>query len=210
MRSGESGGGAMGPAGADDVRDLRIGEKIRSIRASKGLGAADVAAKAGITEVVLGQIENDVVAPPIGTLLKIARALEVPLATFFQQPDEYRRKFEVVRAGERHKVRRAAGRSEAPVSYSYEALAFHLPDRHMEPFLVEFDLDADEQLEAVSHAGEEFLFVLEGEIEFRSEQGVIVLRPGDSLYFDSSLTHALRGIGHVKPKAIAVVYSGRQ
>ncbi len=200
----------MGLAEADEVRGLKIGEKVRSIRTSKGLGAADVAAKAGITEVVLGQIENDVVAPPVGTLLKIARALGVPLATFFQEPDEYGRKFEVVRAGERHKVRRAVGRSEAPVSYSYDALAFHLPDRHMEPFLIEFDIDAEERLEAVSHAGEEFIFVLEGEVEFRSEQGVIVLRPGDSLYFDSSLTHALRGIGHVKPKAIAVVYSGQR
>jgi transcriptional regulator with XRE-family HTH domain len=197
-------------SGADDVRDLKIGEKIRSIRMSRGIAPAEVAAQAGITEVVLGQIENDVVAPPVGTLLKIARALHVPLATFFQEPDEYKQKFEVVRAGERHKVRRTAGRGNAPASYSYEALAFHLPDRHMEPFLVEFDLNADERLEAVSHAGEEFLFVLEGEIEFRSDQGVIVLRPGDSIYFDSSLTHALRGIGHVKPKAIAVVYSGEQ
>jgi mannose-6-phosphate isomerase-like protein (cupin superfamily) len=60
-----------------------------------------------------------------------------------------------------------------------------------------------------NHLGEEFLFVLEGSVEFRGGERIIELVAGDSLYFDSEIPHAVRSVGQERAKVIAVVYSPR-
>ncbi|RJP71517.1 MAG: cupin domain-containing protein, partial [Candidatus Abyssobacteria bacterium SURF_17] len=117
-----------------------------------------------------------------------------------------RKKYEVVRRGEHKKVSRRPTPEKSPLSYSYEALSYRLTTRHMEPFLVEFDVDIDEDVPPLSHTGEEFVYVLDGEIEFHAEDEVVRLTKGDSLYFDSSMPHAFIGRGNVKPRAVVVIY----
>ena len=77
----------------------------------------------------------------------------------------------------------------------------------MEPFLVELDIDIDEDLPALEHEGEEFFFVLEGEVEVKMGDKVILLKQGDSLYFESTVPHAFKGRGHKKPKALAILFT---
>ena len=76
----------------------------------------------------------------------------------------------------------------------------------MEPFFVEFDIDIDEEVPPVSHKGEEFVFVLEGEVAFHAEDDIVRLSQGDSLYFDSNIPHAFVGKGSIKARAIVVIY----
>ena len=59
----------------------------------------------------------------------------------------------------------------------------------------------------VSHDGEEFLHLLEGTLEFRSVDRVEVLEAGDSIYFESDLSHSLRCLGEKSAKAVVVVWS---
>ncbi|HTY22545.1 MAG TPA: cupin domain-containing protein, partial [Desulfomonilaceae bacterium] len=60
-----------------------------------------------------------------------------------------------------------------------------------------------------NHRGEEFLYVLSGSMEFRGADRIIKLGPGDSLYFDAGISHAVRGLRGKKVRALAVIYAPR-
>lgn len=193
------------PQKNSDVKELGLGRKIRTIREAKKLSIENVAEKASLAPILLSQIESETVTPPVATLLKLARALDSHIGDFFVDAGPHKR-YEVVRGGEHKKVSRKPTPEKSPLSYSYEALAYRLTERHMEPFLAEFDVDIKEDVPPVSHTGEEFVYVLDGELEFHVEDEIVRLTRGDSLYFDSSLPHAFVGRGNTKPRAVVVVY----
>jgi transcriptional regulator with XRE-family HTH domain len=192
----------------DPIRELKLGEKIKNLRSSMHLSLKEVAEKTGLTEPVLSQIENDIVPPTIAALAKISRSLKVELGYFFQK-DLFGGEVEVVRRDERKIVRRQRRLGSTPLSYSYQSLAYRKTQRNMQPFLIEFDIDIQEELPSLSHEGEEFLYLLEGELEFRTDKETVILHEGDSLYFDSQISHALYGRGKKKPKAIVVIFTPR-
>lgn len=187
------------------VKALKIGGKIRELRQQYKYTLQDLAAKTGFSKPFLSQIENDHVVPPISTLLKLARALNVGLAYFFQDQTS-EEKISITRPGERVRVERRPHHAKGEVDYIYESLETRKANKHMEPFLVEFRPMPAEQMAFVSHEGEEFLYLLEGRVEFRSVDRIEVLEAGDSIYFDSDVSHGFRCLGEVPAKAVAVVW----
>jgi len=113
----------------------------------------------------------------------------------------------VTRSGERVKVKRRPHHREGEVDYVYESLEPKNPHKHMEPFLVEFQPMETGEMVFMSHEGEEFHFVLEGRLEFRTDDRVEVLYPGDSLYFESEMNHSFRSLDAKPAKAIVVVWN---
>ena len=77
----------------------------------------------------------------------------------------------------------------------------------MEPFMVEFPVQETSDMVFVNHEGEEFLHLLEGNLEFRSVDRVELLEAGDSIYFESDLSHSFRCLGEQPARAIVVVWS---
>ncbi len=192
----------------DEARALNLGKKIREIRLKRGLTLQDLSELTGLSKPTLSQIENNVTIPPIATLLKISRALGKHIGNFFQDDTPVTNRISVVRFEERQEVMGRMEQVEARrIGYRYESLAYHLSDKRMEPFIVEIEPIDENASIFYKHKGEEFLFVMEGELEFRGADKVIALRPGDSLYFDSEIPHALRGLGGKRAKALAVIYS---
>jgi len=189
----------------DELKKLGIGKKIGVLREEKGLSLKKLSEMAGVQEILLSQIEADVVPPTVATLLNLSRLLGVTLDYFFTESLSTE-KIEVVRKHERRVITKPEHKPEIPLSYSYESLAYHLAKKHMEPFLVEFELESDHDPVPLAHPGEEFLFLLEGEVEFISEDKKIHLHKGDSLYFFSQQPHSFRALGMKKPRAIVVVY----
>ncbi|MBW1660193.1 MAG: cupin domain-containing protein [Deltaproteobacteria bacterium] len=188
------------------LKALAIGEKIRRIRQSKGLTLEDISQRTGLSKALISRIENEHVSPPIATLLRIASALRVEISHFFtDQTSPY--KVTVVRHHERSTTRDSMIAVGQDAGYTYELLAFKKDDKHMEPFIVEFDLKERDEVPMQQHKGEEFLHVLEGTLEFFTEDEVIVLERGDSIYFDSGIPHGYRGLGDIPPKALVVVYA---
>jgi transcriptional regulator with XRE-family HTH domain len=190
-----------------EVKKLHIGGKIRELRKKAGFVLQDLSDRTGLSKSLLSQIEKEVISPPVATLLKISKALNVNIGFFFQDsdPDE---KVVLVRRDESKVIdSRYFGREES--GYYYEALAYKKPKKYMEPFLVEFKRKRAEKLSYFSHEGEEFIYLLEGRLEFRTEDQHYLLYPGDSLYFESSIPHAYRALGRRNAKALTVVYPAR-
>jgi transcriptional regulator with XRE-family HTH domain len=190
----------------EELKELNLGQKIKTLRQRKGMSLQQMAEKTNLSEPLLSQIEGEVVAPPVATLLKISRALNVNIGYFFQEEESGKRAV-VVRKTERKQIFRRIHEDPSKVGYYYESLAYPKADKHMEPFQVKFEVKKREDLLFFNHKGEEFLFVLEGELEFNYENEIFTLDPGDSLYFDSGFPHAFRALGRKSALAIDVIYN---
>lgn len=189
-----------------EFRKLKIGEKIRGLRLSKRSTLSQVSARTGLSIALLSQIENNAVSPPVATLLRIAKALDVNIGFFFRE-EESRDQAVVVRKDERKRTFRRLHTQHQDGGYVYEALAYKKNAKHMEPFWVEFEPRKKEDLSFLNHRGEEFLFLFRGRLAFHYRQEEIVLEAGDSLYFDAGVPHSFRALGGKKAQGIAVVYS---
>ena len=190
----------------EELKDLNLGQKIKNLRQRKGISLQQIVERTGLSKPLLSQIESEVVAPPVATLLKISKALNVNIGYFFQEEETGKRAV-VVRKNERKQVFRRIHEDPSKVGYYYESLAYPKADKHMEPFHVQFEIKRKEDLIFFTHKGEEFVFILEGQLEFNYENETFLLEVGDSLYFDSSLPHAFRATGKKNALAIDVIYA---
>lgn len=189
----------------EEVKELQIGFKIRKIRQERRMTLQDLADATGLSKPLLSQIENEQVIPPLATLLRIAKAFRVHLQSFFQEEGSTARCV-LTKAGESRKMQRRPD-GDNPAPYTYHSLAFGKKYRNLEPFLVEFDVREWRDDLLVSHDGEEFIFLLEGELELRYAEQVMRLEPGDSVYYDSAEPHAFLVKSESRPRAVAVVFS---
>jgi transcriptional regulator with XRE-family HTH domain len=187
------------------LKELGIGSKIREIRQEKNITIQELSEKTGLSKGLISQVENEQVSPPISTLLKIASALKTDLAHFFQEKEE-NPKVTVVRKSERI-VSGRRGVKGIDLGYSYESLAHKKINKHMDPFIVTFEVKEKEDIVMFSHEGEEFVYVLKGELEFVTDEGDdIILNEGDSLYFEADVHHGYRSIKEPS-LALIVVYN---
>jgi transcriptional regulator with XRE-family HTH domain len=185
--------------------NLLVGERIKKIREDKGITAGALAEKCGLSRALINQIEGNLISPPISTLLRIADVLETNISTLFQD-EKLNQKTAVVRSHERLLSLRRQVSSNLKLGYTYETLAHSKAIKHMEPFLVTFEVKREDEIVRFSHNGEEFAFVLDGTLEFSNDEEIIVLEPGDSIYFESQYLHGFRAIGDKPAKAVVVVY----
>ncbi len=189
----------------DDVKKLKLGEKIKELRLKRGNTLRHVAEITGLSIPLLSQVENNSVSPPVATLLRIAKALDVGIGHFFRE-EEANGKAAVVRKHERKKAFRSIHTHSQETGYTYEALAYTKNGKHMEPFLVEFEPKKKEKVSFLKHRGEEFVFVFRGRLAFHYEHEEIILEPGDSLYFESGVPHGFRALRGGRAQAIVVVF----
>lgn len=188
------------------VKGFKIGGKVRELRQKRHYTMKDLSIKTDLSKTLLSEIENDEVIPPVATLLKLAKALGVGM-TFFFEDVEISEKVSVTRSDERIQLERRPHQHEGEVDYVYEILETKKPDKHMLPLLVEFQPMDRSDMIFTNHEGEEFLYLIEGTLEFRSDDRIEVLQPGDSLYFESEINHSCRSLDEKPAKAVVVVWS---
>lgn len=186
------------------MAEKKIGERVRSLRESQNLSREELAKRAGLDLGILTALEEESIAPHLGPLLRLSRALGVRLGTFMD--DELGRDFCISRKDECHEdagIRKPHGRDATMIFHS---LGRTKSDRHMEPLLIELHPDPVEDKVLSSHEGEEFIMVLSGELEFRYGNESYVVSAGDSIYYNSVVPHYV-GCGKADKAVIcAVIY----
>lgn len=191
---------------SEKIEAMQIGERLRTQREAKGLTTIELAKACDLSEARLMAIEQGFSMPTISTLLHIAHALDVGVGYFFQDAETHR-PVEVVRAAERIKVAQETKEGiEEGLYYNYESLVVSFPGAVMKPFHVQIDTGDHSELAASKHVGQEFIYVLEGEVEWRSDEESHRLGAGDAIYFNSEIPHRIIGLGDKKPEVIAVIY----
>ena len=184
-----------------------VGYKIKGIRESKNLTIEEVSERSGLSAEQITSIENDQNLPSLGPLIKIARALGVRLGTFMDDNDALGPV--VCRAADRERdssISFSNGATDARKHMEYHPLAQQKAGRHMEPFVI--DVNPTEQLDykLSAHEGEEFIYVLEGELEVDYGKEKYTLKEGDSIFYDSIVKHHVHGAPGKPAKILAVVY----
>ncbi len=185
----------------DRERAELYGDRIRTAREWKGFSIDEVSLKTGIEKEHLVQVERGDVVLPLGLLIKVAKALSLRLADVISRGHE---PYTIVRSGEGKSVQRLS-QKDGGHGYEYESLAPKKKGKTMEPFLV--TLYPMERLKSESHEGQEFIFVLEGQVEITLENKVHVLSKGDAVYYDSNDNHFVRAFGDSPAKILAVLSS---
>jgi len=185
--------------------DVRVGERIKELRERKGLSLKEVADLTGFSTALLSQMENHLVSPSLGTIIKMARALSVKVGDFLGETEG--EPFTIVRKDERKMVSRFASKEGVKYGYSYESLGFDKKDRHMEPFIVTLEPATVKAAKTSVHEGEEFIFVLEGEMEVILGNHTDILYPGDSIYYDSTIPHKVQCHEDKVTRILAVIYA---
>ena len=188
-----------------ETKEIPVGEKIKILREQKGLLLKDVADRTGFSTALISQMENHLVSPSLGTLIKLAKALDVKVGDFFGESHED--PYTIVRKDEQKTVSRFASKEGVKYGYSYGSLGFDLKNRHMEPFIVTLEPATIKTSKTSTHEGEEFIYVLEGEMEVILGNHRDVLYPGDSIYYDSNIPHRVQCHQERNTKILAVLYT---
>ena len=183
---------------------VKVGERVKRAREKRGLGLLDISRRTGIDVSLLSEIEEGQSAPPLGTIIKLAKALEMKMG-YFISGDELR-PFTIVRRGDRKVVSRYDSKRDKHYGYGYESLAPYKKDRHMEPFLVTLEPAITEE-ERSTHDGQEFIFVMTGSMEVRLGEEIHVLEPGDAIYYDSTVPHLVKCHSQETTRILAVLYT---
>ena len=182
-----------------------VGHKIKSVRESKNLSVEEISERSGLSTDQIISIENDQYLPSLGPLIKIARALGVRLGTFLDDDDELGPV--VCRAEDRtDSISFSNDTADARKHMEYHSLAKQKAGRHMEPFIIDIQPSEERHFKASAHEGEDFIFVMEGELEIDYGKEVYLLKKGDSIFYDSIVEHHVHGALGKPAKILAVVY----
>jgi transcriptional regulator with XRE-family HTH domain len=178
-----------------------IAMQVKRQRLGQGLKIADVARIADISQGMVSKIENAQVSTSLDTLSRLCDAIGLPMSKLFADFDRPDGGAQLIRAGEGMEVVRRG----TDKGHTYHLLSYKQgPRKNFEPFLITMD-DASEMFLRFSHPGSEFIYILEGELEYRHGNQVYPMGPGDSLTFDGEVPHGPEQLLKVPIRLLSVI-----
>jgi len=169
--------GAPAPAGCEQIPG-----RIRELREVLEISAIDMARETGVPLETYSRYEAGDLDIPISVLYRIAGQLGVDATVLLTGEDPRMIDAAVCRAGKGVQIERYPG-------YEFSSLAYNFKGRTIEPLLVYLDPTKPEAA-PVTHAGQEFNYVVKGTVKVTVGPRSYVLGTGDSIYFDAGLKHA--------------------
>jgi len=158
---------------------MQIGAKIRELRLGLGMTQEDLADRCELTKGYISQLENELTSPSIATLIDILNALGTSLSSFFSdEKDE-----QVVFKEENYFVKET---DEQKITW----LVPNSQKNEMEPILTEI-APRSSTSQDMPHEGEEFGYVLQGEVVLHLGDKKMRIKEGETFYFSSKKTHFL-------------------
>ena len=158
----------------------QIGAKIRNLRNQNGLTQEELADRTELTKGFISQMERGLTAPSVSTLLDIVECLGTNLSDFFHEENE----LQIVYPKEDYFEK------EDEHKNSITWLIATAQSRSMEPILVQLQ-PGQSMPEDKPHEGEEFGYVLDGEIRLHYGEDVYTVRKGDSFIFPAHRKHKI-------------------
>ena len=171
-----------------------IGKTIRRVRLDKKISPTNLANATGLSIDYIRKIESGKVRPPIGTLIAIARALNIDSG-------------KLLKAKTTHIKNRHAAYAKRTENYAYTTLTPGATNSHMKAFQIHIDPKTEHLGVGYRHRGEEFVYVLSGQIEVDVGNHRNQLKQSESLLFNSNIRHKIRNPSTDPAKLIVVIYT---
>jgi transcriptional regulator with XRE-family HTH domain len=166
--------------------EVAIGLEVRMLRKQLGITVSDLAESSGLSLGMLSKIENGLTSPSLTTLQSLSHALGVPISHLLRRFEEERVAVQV-KSGEGVSMERRGTRA----GHQYQLLGYLGANESGvvgEPYMITLN-DNSDVFPTFQHDGIEYLYFLEGRVEYRHGDQTFLMEPGDSLYFDADAPH---------------------
>jgi transcriptional regulator with XRE-family HTH domain len=184
--------------------ERRIGAALRRHRTKAGLTIAELAVGAGISQAMLSRIETGAAAATLETLMRLSKTLGVAVSTLFREIEEISGHAQVIKRGKAMEVVRSGTKK----GFTYRLLAYHQgPAKHFEPFLISMG-GGSKVYPEFEHPGTEFMYILEGRLQYRHGDKVYTLEPGDAMTFSGQVPHGPVKLMDGEAKFIDIIVYG--
>jgi quercetin dioxygenase-like cupin family protein len=178
------------------IDERTFGAKMKQLRHARKTSFEDLANMTGFSERYLKEIEEGAKIPPVSAVIQIAKALSVDSGSFLSAEEQ--------EATERRRRESFFKRTQA---YSYKTLTPNAENKHMKAFLVTIDPQQDHKMVDYRHEGEEFIYVLKGQVEVMVGENRNLIKKNETLHFNSGITHKLRNLSDEQAKLLVVLYT---
>jgi transcriptional regulator with XRE-family HTH domain len=178
------------------TKPITLGTRLRRLRQSRGMSLTSLANETGFTTEFLEELELGSAKAPVAALITLSRALEVDSGEFLRDD-------EAVKA-EKRRIETTQKRTD---HYSYQVLNPDSAHKHLKGFMITIEPNTDLRGPGFQHEGEEFHYVLQGNLEVKVGENLNLLKAGESLHFNSSLVHTLRNTGEEICKVLVILYT---
>ena len=183
----------------EDGREPTVGRRIRSLREAQGFSLRALAERCGLSANAISLIERGENSPTVSSLHLLAQALNVSITDFFETKHEEAVVF----------VQPDTRLRSASKGIVMESLGIGLRNQQLEPFLITLDPGAGNLDQPVAHPGEEFVYCLQGTLEYAVKDRVYRLEPGSALLFDAGLGHCFCNVS-AEPAVVLMVFNAAQ
>ncbi|RFU13901.1 XRE family transcriptional regulator [Rhodobacteraceae bacterium W635] len=169
----------------DRPKPVDLARRVRELRKARDWTLEQAAQKAGLARSTLSKIENGQMSPTYDALKKLAKGLDISVPQLFMPTanPKVNGRLTLTKTGD--------GAPHPTTTYEHEMLAAQLTQKAMLPYRTRIRARAFEEFDGwVRHEGEEFLYVLTGEIRLITEfYAPVDMRRGDSAYYDATMGH---------------------
>ena len=169
----------MGPV------NLKIGEKLKSLRSTRAMSLDDAAALTGVSKPMLGQIERGQSITTVTTLWKIATGLKTPLSFFLEEPQA---EYTIVSPNQNSAIVGDGGKMRAYPLFTFD------PVRSVETFYIEFDPDCRHSSDKHNDGVEEHIFVLRGTLRLVLGDKTVDVSEKQAVRFRADIPHAYQNL----------------
>lgn len=171
----------------ETAANIEIGEHLRRIRKENKLTLDEASKLTGLAKSTLSKIENQQVSPTFAVMQKLAKGLDIDIPQLFTKPKTKKPN------GRRDITKAGFGTPHITTTYEHELLATQLSQKSMMPYKSRIHARSFEDFgKWVHHEGEEFILVLEGQVQLLTEfYQPVTLDEGDTAYYDANMGHLL-------------------
>jgi len=185
-----------------------IGQALRERRGHHGWTLADVAEKTGISKSTLSKIENDLISPSYQSILQLCAGLGIEIGDLMSSSEETKNDSRRL-TGRRSISYAHSGLTMSDDQFTYTYLCTDIAHKRIVPMVIDVRANSLSEVGGLwNHVGEEFLYVLEGQIDLYTEfYEPSPLVAGDSAYFDSTMGHAYIATGDAPARLLVMCSS---
>jgi electron transfer flavoprotein alpha subunit len=178
------------------VSPAGLGGQIRQLRQSREWSRERLGELTQQSAEFIAQVEEDTISPPVSFLLRLASALKVSPAAFLS------REAQTMITDQRQQAHQRRTQH-----YSYESLTAGIETDHLRAFMVTIEPLQAHKPAAYKHPGEEFIFVMDGELELTLDRQASRIKKGESIHFNADTPHTLKSLSESPTRCLVVLYT---
>ena len=179
---------------AKKTQIIPIGKRIRKARLEKKITLDEMANETGMAKDFIKKIEAGDKRPSVGTLLQISKVLHIDSSFLLKEQNDTIKQ-------------RSKAYTKRTDNYAYTPLTPNAENKHLKAFKIVVPAQKSHDGVGFQHEGEEFVYVIQGNIEIKVGENINKLKQGDSLHFNSGIKHDLTNKDTTDAELVVVVYA---